>query len=99
MLFNWLLFICVAFVSKVVLAFVMIYILLPNERCCAQCDEETLLMRGGPISRFGTTLSLGRIRWRWCPRCGWEGLSRQISSESRSAGEMAPQKPKTSNWR
>lgn len=99
MWFNWLLFIFVAFVSKVFLAFVMIYILLPNERCCAQCDEETLLLRGGRLSRMGTALTFGRVRWRWCPRCGWEGLARRVSSEPRSAGEVAPRKPKTSNWR
>lgn len=78
MLFYWLLFFFLAFGAKVVLAFVMIYLLLPNDRTCSQCDEDTLLIRPTRLGRMGSALSFGRVQWRWCPRCGWEGLSRRV---------------------
>ena len=78
MWYYWLLFIFLAFISKAILAFVMIYLLLPTERSCSQCDEETLLVRTNRVARLGLALSLGRIQWRWCPRCGWEGLARPV---------------------
>jgi len=72
----WLLYFFVAFGAKLLLAFVMIYLLLPNDRQCTQCDEETLLIQTNRAGRIGFALSLGRIQWRWCPRCGEEGLAR-----------------------
>ena len=72
----WLLFFFIAFGSKVVLATAMIYLILEEERGCPSCDGETMLVRMG---FFGSTLSrltLGRVQKRWCPRCGWEGLTR-----------------------
>jgi hypothetical protein len=77
MLYYWLLYFFVAFGAKVILAFAMIYILLPSETSCAQCDEETLLIRTNRLARMGFALSLGRVQLRWCPRCGWEGLARR----------------------
>jgi hypothetical protein len=79
MLYYWLLFFFIAFGSKVVLALVMIYLLLPTDRRCSQCDEETLLLRTNPIGRWAFALSLRRVQWRWCPRCGWEGLARSAA--------------------
>jgi hypothetical protein len=77
MLFYWLLFFFVAFGAKAVLAFIMIFLLLPSDRSCAQCDDETLWIRSNRAGRFGSALTLGRVQWRWCPRCGWEGLARR----------------------
>jgi len=71
-----LLFFFVAFGSKVVLAAVMIYLLLPSDARCNGCDEETLLIRMGPGGRALSHLFLGRLQRRWCPRCGWEGMVR-----------------------
>ena len=98
MWYHWLLFIFVAFLSKALLAFAMIYILLPNQRSCAQCDEETLLIRGGRIARIGSAIAFGRVQWRWCPRCGWEGLCRRIRSEPNRSLEISHTKSKTSPW-
>jgi hypothetical protein len=83
MWFYWLLFFFAAFISKVLLAFVMIFLLLPTDRRCSQCDEDTLLMRTNRIGRIGFALSLGRVQWRWCPRCGWEGLARRAGAPPR----------------
>jgi hypothetical protein len=77
MLYYWLLFFFVAFGAKVLLALVMIYLLLPSDRSCSQCDEETLLIRTNRAGRIGFGLSRGQVQWRWCPKCGWEGLARR----------------------
>lgn len=77
MLFYWLLFFFVAFFAKALLAFVMIYLLLPTDQSCSQCDEETLLIRVNRVGRIGFALTYGHVQWRWCPRCGWEGLARR----------------------
>jgi hypothetical protein len=76
MLYYWLLFFFVVFVAKLILATVMIYCLLPNDRLCTRCEEETLLMRKRGL---GSLVFLGRVQHRWCPRCGWEGLARRGS--------------------
>lgn len=72
----WLLFFFVAFGSKVVLAVAMIYLILEEERGCPSCDGETLLLRMRLPGRVLTALTLGRVQRRWCPRCGWQGLTR-----------------------
>jgi hypothetical protein len=78
MLFYYTLFLFIAFGSKLLLALVMIYLLLPSERSCNSCDGETLMIHptgtGGLLAR----LSRGRIQQRWCPRCEWYGLSRRV---------------------
>ena len=63
--------------AKLILALITIYLLLPSDRRCSQCDEETLLVRPGRLGRFGAALSLGLVQWRWCPRCAWEGMARR----------------------
>ena len=78
MLYYWLFFFFVAFGSKVVLALITIYVILPQERECSRCDGETLLLRGGRVGRFTAWLLMNRVQRRWCPLCGWEGLSRRI---------------------
>ena len=81
MLFEWLLFIFVAIGAKFGLALLTIYLLLPADRRCSQCDGETLLIRPGRLGRLGAAASFGLLRWRWCPRCEWEGMSRRVSEE------------------
>ena len=78
MLYYYLLFFFVTVGAKLVMALVMIYYLLPSERSCAECDGETLLLGGSRGARFRTRLFLGMVQWRWCPRCGWEGMSRCV---------------------
>ncbi|HUE96552.1 MAG TPA: hypothetical protein VMN39_07820 [Longimicrobiaceae bacterium] len=89
MLYYWLLFFFLAFGAKVLLALVMIFMLLPSDRTCSQCDEETLLIRAHRLGRFGSALTLRRVQWRWCPRCGWEGLARRVHVAPRPAGRPA----------
>jgi hypothetical protein len=72
----WLLFFFIAFGSKVILAFAMIYLILEEERGCPSCDAETVLVRMGLGGRWLSFLTWGRVQKRWCPRCGWEGLTR-----------------------
>lgn len=83
----WYLFFFVTVGAKLLLAAVMIYLLLPTDRRCSRCDEDTLLMRPRTAGRIGSRLSRGRVQWRWCPRCGWEGLARRGPDPSPHAGE------------
>ena len=69
-------FFFVAFGAKVVLAAAMIYLIFPAERTCSACDGETLPVRMGAGGRAVSRLTMGRLQRRWCPRCGWEGLTR-----------------------
>ena len=87
--FYWLFFFFVAFGAKVVLAFVMIYLLLPTDRQCVQCDDDTLLIRPSRAGRLGFALSRGRVQYRWCPRCGWEGLARHSPPRGRAPARQA----------
>jgi hypothetical protein len=77
MLYYWLIFFFVAFGAKVLLAFLMMYLLLPADRRCGRCDGETLLIRANRAARFGFALSRRHVEWRWCLACGWEGLGRR----------------------
>ena len=72
----WIFFFFVAFGAKVVLAFAMIYLIFPSDRVCSECDGETLPIRMGPVGRSLSWMSRGAVQRRWCPRCGWEGLTR-----------------------
>ena len=93
----WYLFFFVTVGAKLFGAVLMIYLLLPTDRRCSRCDEETLLVRPNRIGRFGARLSLGRVQWRWCPRCGWEGLARQgkrpVPRPGAAVGPAAPTRP------
>jgi hypothetical protein len=73
---TWIFFFFVAFGAKAVLAFAMIYLIFPADRVCNQCDGETLPLRMGVAGRAMSRLSFGYVQRRWCPRCGWEGLTR-----------------------
>lgn len=76
MLYYYLLFFFVTVGAKLVLALVMIYLLLPTDRQCGECNEETLLLEEHALVRFVTRLSPGRLQRRWCPRCGSEAFAR-----------------------
>ena len=73
---TWIFFFFIAFGAKVLLAFAMIYWMLSTDRVCNECDGETLPIQMGPFGRSLSMLSFGRVQRRWCPRCGWEGLTR-----------------------
>jgi len=76
---SYLLFFFLTVGAKLVLATIMIYYLLPADRTCTDCDGETLLMGGNPTGRLWARVFLGRVQWRWCPRCGREGMTRRTS--------------------
>jgi hypothetical protein len=83
MTLYYLLYFFVAVGAKLVMATFTIYLLLPSDRQCGGCDGETLLMQpSGWIGRLGARLSLGRIQWRWCPRCGREGMARRTGPKA-----------------
>lgn len=75
------LFLFVAFGAKLVLALVMIFLLLPDDERCSECDGETLMLRMGPAGRLTSWLLFRQLQRRWCPHCGWEGLSRPPKRE------------------
>jgi hypothetical protein len=70
------LFFFVALGAKLLLALVTIYLLFPTEASCVECDGETLPVRPAYLGGMLARLAANRLQWRWCPRCGWEGLSR-----------------------
>jgi hypothetical protein len=78
MLFYYTLFLFIAFGSKLLLALAMIYMLLPSERSCNSCDEDTLLIRSARGGQIFSRLTFGRVQRRWCPRCGWDGFARRV---------------------
>ena len=84
-MWYYLLFFFVTVGAKLILALAMIYYLLPSDRTCSECDGETLLMGGNRASRLRSRLFLGKVQWRWCPRCGWEGMSRRVVEPPPSA--------------
>jgi hypothetical protein len=73
---TWLFFFFIAFGSKALLALAMIYFLIPRERSCDECDCETIPMQMGRGWRAASALTRGSLQRRWCPRCGWEGMTR-----------------------
>ena len=79
MLWYWLLFFFITVGAKFVLALLMIYLLLPSDRHCGECEEgETLLLEGSRVVRIVTRAFPGRLERRWCPRCGREGFARPV---------------------
>ena len=76
MLFTWIAFFFMAFIAKLLLAMVMCYFIFPTERTCDGCNAETLPVRMGAAGRLMSRLMLGNLQKRWCPRCGWEGITR-----------------------
>jgi hypothetical protein len=76
MLFTWIAFFFMAFIAKLLLAVAMCYFIFPAERTCDSCDAETLPVRMGAAGRLMSRLMLGTLQKRWCPRCGWQGITR-----------------------
>ena len=72
----WIAFFFVAFISKLLLAAAMCYFIFPSDRTCDECNGDTLPVRMGAVGRALSWLMLGRLQRRWCPRCGWEGITR-----------------------
>src|SRR5215213_6885307 len=91
---TWIFFCFVAFGAKALLAFAMIYLIFPADRVCSGCDGETLPIRMGVAGRMLSRLSFGYVQRRWCPRCGWEGLTRTgrliLPDTSTTEMEQAP---------
>jgi hypothetical protein len=75
-MWAYLLFLFVAVVAKLVLAALTIFLLFPTDRFCMECDGETLLVRMGTFGRGVSRVLRGALQRRWCPRCGWEGITR-----------------------
>lgn len=73
---TWISFFFVAFFAKLGLAAAMCYLIFSADRTCDGCDSETLPVRMGAAGRLLNRLLLGRLQKRWCPRCGWQGITR-----------------------
>lgn len=73
---TYLLYFFVTFISKAILAVAVCYLIFPTDRTCDRCDCETLPVRMGPVGRAASRLLGGRLQRRWCPRCGWQGMTR-----------------------
>lgn len=76
MLLTWIAFFFLAFIAKLLLAAAMCYFIFPSDRTCDGCDAETLPVRMGAAGRLLNRLMLGTLQRRWCPGCGWEGITR-----------------------
>ncbi|HEU0013559.1 MAG TPA: hypothetical protein VFQ45_07730 [Longimicrobium sp.] len=96
-LFTWLLFFFVAFISKLLLGIVVCYLIFPADRTCDECDGETLPVRMGWMGRTMSWLMRGSLQRRWCPRCGWEGMTR-TSPVDRTGGAPAEVDAEPATW-
>lgn len=76
MLYYYLIFFFITVGAKLVLALAMIYLLLPTDRRCSDCNEETLLIEEHFLVRLATRFTPGRLQRRWCPGCGDEAFAR-----------------------
>lgn len=93
MLYYYLIFFFVTVGAKLALALVMIYLLLPTNQRCGECEGETLLMEGHALVKLVTRWSPGRLQRRWCPRCGREAFARppiHAGPAGRTAGSSTP---------
>lgn len=83
---TYLLYFFVTFISKALLALAVCYLIFPTVRTCDACDADTLPVRMGPAGRLLSRLTGGRLQRRWCPRCGWEGMTRagRLTAEERA---------------
>lgn len=97
MLVYYTLFLFIAFGAKLLLALVMIYMLLPQDRRCDGCNEETLLIQQTGVGRLVSRVTLGRVQRRWCPRCAWYGFSRRIQPPASPARTGAAVRTRSSN--
>lgn len=96
----YLLFFFVVFGSKVLLAAITIFLLLPSDRRCNRCEADTILIRMSAPGRALARLLGGRIQRRWCPGCGWGGLARVDSRGRRDAAfriHLRSARPRTSD--
>jgi hypothetical protein len=75
-MWTYLLFAFIAVGSKLLLALLTIYLLLPADRRCDRCDGETLPLRMGVTGRAMGRLLRRHFGRRWCPSCGWSGYAR-----------------------
>ena len=73
---TWIFFFFIAFGAKLVLAAAMCYFIFPAERTCDECNADTLPVRMSAPGRVMSKVMLGRLQKRWCPRCGWQGITR-----------------------
>jgi hypothetical protein len=89
MLYYYLLFFFIAMGAKFVLALLMIYLLLPGDDRCMDCDADTLLLGGDRAALFVTRTLRARLQRRWCPACGGESLARPVLQRSQTP-EPAP---------
>ena len=88
MMLTWSAFFFLAFIAKALLAVAMCYFILPTERTCDTCNGDTLPLRMGWGGRMMTWLMFDTLQKRWCPRCGWEGMTRTRRMED--AGSPVP---------
>ena len=72
--------------SKLVLAAVVIYMLLPDDRECAICNAETLPIEEPRAIR--PFMRLMRVQRYWCVECDRESIGRPRKL-SRSTGSVA----------
>jgi hypothetical protein len=73
---TWIAFFFVAFIAKLGLAMAMCYLIFPADRTCDHCNADTLAVRMGVLGRAMSRLMMGTLQRRWCPRCGWQGITR-----------------------
>lgn len=62
-------------VLRWVFLFVGAFLLIPRIRGCPACFESTVRVRRPWLRRL-----LPWFEWRWCPACGWKGLSSRVEN-------------------
>jgi hypothetical protein len=88
MLFDLGLFFFVLLGSKLLMGFVAVYMLLPQDRRCVICDAELLTVEVVRSVRW--LMRLLRLERRWCMECRRETLARAVSSGAAAGETLRP---------
>lgn len=62
--------------APLVLSAVVSYRTLPEGRTCPLCADDTIRLLSRWLDRISIAKPGAALERRWCPACGWEGVSR-----------------------
>ncbi|HUH12565.1 MAG TPA: hypothetical protein VMK65_05625 [Longimicrobiales bacterium] len=81
--------------GALVLALILSLRALPRGARCPACAGEALPLRSRVLTLLCALPLPGRarLRVRWCPRCGWQGLMRAEGAPAVRAAAAAPARP------
>lgn len=82
-------YLLLVFLVPVLLSAIVSLRALPRSTVCPLCSRDTVLLQARGGRPGGGVLRLLRLERRWCPPCGWGGLTRRTTSRAAWPG-MTP---------